>query len=126
MLAAEHVAHEPRALSGSQVLAGDAAAAALSEWGLGARAWLGRWLYVDHCSMPNGRGLHAVFETAELGKVTLILPPQGSRVAAAQARYGDFNASTFSVSGTAMAIISDDPGRTARAQQWVEQRLVRL
>jgi Protein of unknown function (DUF3379) len=72
-----HVIGEASALSSSDTLPQERLDAALKAYGLKMKAPSGALRYVDLCEMPGGRGIHAVIETQDLGKITLILPPVG-------------------------------------------------
>ena len=59
--------------------------------------------------MPGGRGTHIVIETRELGKVTLLLPPSGMRVAGGEARGEGFSAQIVNIVGVSFGIVTDKP-----------------
>lgn len=125
-VAAEHVADEPEALNKVDKGAENKLSDLLSLWHVNLRHSLGRVLYADQCAFPQGRGMHTVFETDELGKITLILPPEQASGGSGFAQFGDYHAEAFQLSGKWMAVVSDDKRKLKSARAWVSERLAAL
>lgn len=110
-VALAHVIGEPGASLNKVSLPRAALNNALASYGLTLNGDLGHIRYVDHCALPGGRGVHVVIETPDLGKVTLILPPVGMRVAASAARGEGHAAQMENIHGASVGIVTNEPER---------------
>jgi hypothetical protein len=82
---------------------------ALNEHGLALNARIGTLCYFEHCPLPGGRGIHAVIDTPDLGKLTLIFPPRGTRAASGGTVREGFSAQIFHVGQASVALVADRP-----------------
>lgn len=126
LIAAQHVADEPNTISSEKKIPDIELLNALKEWGISTASSIGNVTYLDHCDMPNGKGLHVVFTINGKQKNSLIVLPIGTQLSHLKARYGDYYASAIPVGGSALAVISDTPQELEVATRWIERHMVAL
>lgn len=119
-----HVLNERATLAHRDEVSPRQFASALADYGLDLKGNLGRVSYLDHCDMPGGKGLHVVLETADQGRVTLILPPLSAGGAArGEAARAGFAARMLTVGATAIGIVTERPEQLDRLGQLLGQQL---
>ena len=106
-VALAHVLGEPSAMTSQATVSQAALKDGLARYGLLLNGEVGIPRFLEHCAVPGGRGTHIVIETRELGKVTLLLPPAGKRVAGAMVEGEGFAVQVVDISGVNFGIVSD-------------------
>jgi hypothetical protein len=119
-----HVIHEGGALTQTDVQPEDTLDAALRQYGLAVKGRLGVVRYVDHCEMPGGAGLHAVIDTPDLGKVSLVLLPPGSRAEGRQLQGDGFAAQLLRINRANVGIVTQRPDRLGALVSRLRAQLV--
>lgn len=120
-----HVIGEPDAVGATASLPGARLSAALGRHGLALGARLGTIRFIEHCPVPGGRGTHIVIDTERLGKVSLILPPPGVRVAASAARGDGYAAATVDIAGVSVGIVTSEPDKLKALSALLAQAITR-
>lgn len=119
-----HVIGEHSALTTNTSIAPQAMNQALKEYGLSLNASLGTLSYFDHCALPGGRGIHAVIDTPDLGKLTLILPPRGVRASLGEATREGYTAQIVQIGQASVGLVADRPENLAHFLQRLRAQLV--
>jgi hypothetical protein len=119
-----HVIGEPAALAKNTPIASQVLNEALGDYGLALKAGMGTLRFFDHCALPGGRGIHAVIETPDLGKVTLILPPRGTRAAPGATVREGFAAQIVHIGQASVGLVADRPENIAVIVQRLRGQLV--
>lgn len=106
-----HAIGEPSAVQSTQSLPPAALSAALASYGLVLKGDLGDIRFVEHCPVPGGRGIHAVIDTRQFGKVTLIFPPFSRKHGGFGAASGEgLSAQVFNIGGVSVGLVTNDAG----------------
>lgn len=126
LISAQHIAAESNTLLSEKSISEDDFKVALSEWGLSLKNTLGKISYLDYCAMPNGKGLHVVFNLGDSKKVSLILPPPGSKPQINDARYGDYYASSLSIGNQGLSVVTENPQQLYAATHLIVQNVTPL
>ena len=119
-----HVIGEPGALTTSAPIATQVLNDALKDYGLALNAGMGTLRYLEHCPLPGGRGIHAVIETPDLGKVTLVLPPRGTSAAPGATVREGFAAQIVHIGQASVALVVDRPENIAVLMHRLRGQLV--
>lgn len=105
------VIDEPNALRVSQEVPRQAVLAALQDYGLTLKEGMGKVQYLNHCSLPGGKGIHAVIETPDLGKVSLIIPPIGVHPTPNIAKRDGYAAQIVQLSEFSIGVVTEQPDK---------------
>lgn len=119
-----HVIGEANTLAKADALPQQSLSVALKDYGLALKGELGTLRYFDHCALPGGRGVHAVIETPDLGKVTLILPPIGTRADPGLAQREGYAAQMLRIDQASIGVVTQRPDQLEALTQRIRRQLV--
>lgn len=99
-------------------------ATVLKNYGLNLAGQLGSVRYVGYCSLPGGRGVHAVVETPDLGEVTLVLPPVGTHAKADATQRNGYAAQMLNINQASIGIVTQHPDKIKALTRFVHDQIV--
>ncbi len=120
-----HVIGESGALANGVPQSLHALNIALKDYGLTLNPKMGAVRYFDRCALPGGRGIHAVIETPDFGKITLILPPLGTRAESGSSVREGFAAQIVLIDQTSVGLVSDRPEHMGALTVRLREQLVK-
>ncbi len=115
---------EPEALKTSLEVPTLSVQAALKDYGLALKAGMGKVHYLDYCDLPGGKGLHAVIETPDLGKVSLIIPPVGAHLKPATSSRAGYTAQIVRLKASSIGVVTEQPEKLAAFSDRLQTYLV--
>lgn len=119
-----HVISEENGQLKPDALAAPDLATVLKNYGLNLAGQIGAVRYVGYCSLPGGRGVHAVVETPDLGEVTLVLPPVGTHASANATQRNGYAAQMLNINQASIGIVTQHPDKIQALTRFVHQQIV--
>lgn len=119
-----HVISEENGQVKPDALAAPDLANVLHSYGLNLAGRLGTVKYVGYCSLPGGRGVHAVVDTPNLGQVTLVLPPPGTRAHADHTQRNGYAAQMLNINQASIGIVTHQPDKLQALTHFVHDQIV--
>jgi hypothetical protein len=97
---------------------------ALKSYGLTAKSNLGKIRYIGRCSLPGGRGVHAVIDTPDLGQVAFILPPIGVQTTLGRAQREGYASQMTRINQTSIGIVTQYPEKLDALSNRLHQQII--
>jgi hypothetical protein len=119
-----HVISEENGQLKPDALAAPDLATVLKNYGLNLAGQIGSVRYVGYCSLPGGRGVHAVVDTPNLGEVTLVLPPIGTHAKANATQRNGYASQMLNINQASIGIVTQHPEKIQALTRFVHEQIV--